>query len=429
MSRAIHPCASPLSGSLRVPGDKSISHRAFLFAALAEGESRIDEALSTGDVRATIGCLRALRIDVDLVEGQATVHGRGLRGLAAPARPLDCVRSGTTMRLLAGILAGQSFHSVLTGDEQLLRRPMHRVVEPLRRMGADITDTDGRAPLTIHGRLLHGIDHDLPVASAQVKSALLLAGLFADGQTTMRQPGPARDHTERLLAAMSADVDVDGLNVTVRPTQRLAPLIIRIPADVSSAAFPLVAATLVAGSRIVLVGVGVNPTRTGLLDVLAEMGADVRRENERVEGGEPVADLHVRSAGLRAATVGGATVVRMIDEFPALAVAATQARGETVVRNAGELRVKESDRIDTLAGELRTLGARIEARPDGFVIDGPTQLRAGVVDSHGDHRLAMALAVAGLVADGSVTIEDAKCTADSYPGFFEQMRTLGVNDD
>ncbi len=429
MSRVIHPCLSPLSGTLRVPGDKSISHRAFLFAALAEGESRIDEALFTGDVSATIGCLRALGSNIDITAGKATVDGSGIHGFAAPARALDCVRSGTTMRLLAGILAGQSFSTVLTGDEQLLRRPMQRVIEPLRRMGAEIRDTDGHAPLTVRNRQLHGIDYHLPVASAQVKSALLLAGLSADGPTTVRQPGPARDHTERLLSAMGADIGIDGLDITVRPTQRLAPLATRIPSDISSAAFPLVAATLIAESQIVLVGVGVNPTRTGLLDVLDGMGADIQQQNERIEGGEPVADLLVRSAGLRAATVGGETVVRMIDEFPILAVAATQALGETVVRDARELRVKESDRIGALASELRTLGARIETRPDGFTVCGPTKLHTGVVDSHGDHRLAMALSIAGLIADGPVTIENAECAADSYPNFFEQMQMLGVNDD
>lgn len=429
MSRAIHPCTSPLFGTLRVPGDKSISHRSFLFAALAEGESRIEGALSTGDVTATIGCLRALGVDIDITGARAIVHGRGQRGFAAPARPLDCVRSGTTMRLLAGILAGQSFDSILAGNEQLLRRPMRRVVEPLRRMGADIDDTDGRAPLIVHGRLLHGANHALAVASAQVKSALLLAGLFANGPTTVRQPGAARDHTERLLAAMGANIDVNGLDVTILPTQRLTPLVGRIPADFSSAAFPIVAATLITGSRVVLTNVGINPTRTGLLDALARMGAVVRAENERVAAGEPAADLYVESAALRATTVDGETVVRMIDEFPVFAVAATQAHGETIVRDARELRVKESDRIDVLVSELRKLGARIEGCADGFIVDGPTRLHGGVVDSHGDHRLAMALSVAGLVADGPATIKDAKCVGDSYPGFFEQMRALGATDD
>lgn len=429
MTRAIHPCRSPLVGSLRVPGDKSISHRAFLFAALAEGKSRITGALATGDVEATIGCVRALGSDVELDAGGATVRGRGLRGLSAPERPLDCRRSGTTMRLLTGILAGQAFGSILTGDEQLRRRPMRRAVDPLQRMGADITDTDGCAPLTIRGRPLHGTDYRLPVASAQVKSALLLAGLTADGATIARQPGPARDHTERLLAAMGAKINMDGLAITVYPVPRLLPVVLRVPGDLSSAAFPIVAATLVPGSQLVLANVGVNPTRTGLLDVLSAMGANIRCEDDRVDCGEPAANLHIGRAELHATTVSGQTVVRMIDEFPILAVAATQADGETVVRDAGELRVKESDRIEALATELRALGARIETRTDGFSIEGPTRLRAGVVKSHGDHRLAMALTVAGLVADGPVVIEDAACAADSYPGFFEEMRALGVDDD
>jgi len=429
VTRTIHPSRSPLTGALRIPGDKSISHRAFLLAALADGDSRIAGALTAGDVEATIGCLRSLGIDLSLDGSAATVHGRGLEGLRPAERPLDCFRSGTTLRLLAGILAGRSFHSVLTGDTQLRRRPMRRVVEPLRRMSADIADTDGHAPLAIRGRRLRGIDYALPVASAQVKSALLLAGLTADGATIVRQPGPARDHTERLLAAMGARIETDGLLVAVHPTQSLTPLRLQVPGDLSSATFPLVAASLLPDSDLVLSGVGVNPTRTGLFDVLIEMGADIQRTNERVETGEPLADLHVRGAALRATTISGQTVVRMIDEFPVLAVAATQASGKTVVRDAAELRVKESDRIEAVAAELRAVGANVEARADGFAIEGPTQLHGGRVSSHGDHRLAMALTVAGLIADGPVVIEDAECAADSYPGFFEELRALGVDND
>lgn len=425
MTRTIHPSRSPVKDTLQIPGDKSISHRAFLLAALADGESRIAGALTTGDVKATIGCLRGLGINLSLDGSAATVHGCGLDGLQPVKGPLDCCRSGTTMRLLAGILAGRSFDTILSGDTQLRRRPMRRVVEPLRRMGADITDTEGRAPLRIRGRQLRGIDYTLPVASAQVKSALVLAGLTASGATIVRQPGPARDHTERLLAAMGATIETDGLEVTVHPGQSLTPLRLQVPGDLSSAAFPIVAATLLPGSDLALPGIGVNPTRAGLLDVLNEMGADIQRANERAETGEPVADLHVRWAALRATEISGQTVVRMIDEFPVLAVAATQACGTTVVRDAAELRVKESDRIEALSIELRALGARIESCADGFAIEGPSQLHGGRVDSHGDHRLAMALTVAGLIADGPVILEDASAAADSYPGFFEQMRCLG----
>jgi len=333
------------------------------------------------------------------------------------------------MRLLAGILAAQEFDSVLIGEPQLARRPMRRVVEPLRQMGAGISDTDGHAPLRIDGRRLRGIVHELSVASAQVKSAILLAGLTAEGSTTVREPGPSRDHTERMLIAMGADITTLDLTVVLHPTDQLSPLSLHVPGDMSSAAFLVVAAILVPGSQITIVDVGVNPTRVGLLDTLVAMGADIRIDNKHTEGGEPIADLTIRGSELRGGTVEGNTVVRMIDEFPVLAVAATQAHGVTVVRDAGELRVKESDRIDSVVRELRTLGAHIEARKDGFVVEGPTRLRGGIVDSHGDHRLAMALTVAGLVTDDPVTVQRAECADDSYPGFIGQMRALGADYD
>ena len=472
----------PLRGRARVPGDKSISHRALLIGSLADGVSHVSGFLPSGDCLATLDCMRALGIEVETQDPTTlTIHGRGPRGLRPPAGGtavrLNCARSGTTMRLLAGILAGQTFASTLTGDEQLLRRPMRRITDPLRSMGAHIEDTEGRAPLHIHGRRLHGHDHALAVASAQVKSALLLAGLYADGPTVVRQPGPARDHTERMLAAMGAAIDVDGLIATLSPSPSLSPLSLRVPGDVSSAAFPLVAAALVPGSEVTIEGVGVNPTRTGLLDVLRGMGAEITmtasggtgeqgdkgtgrqgdketpttdgrmgqgdgirsrdfpiapgiggREHGREYGGEPVADITVRASELHGVEIGGHTVVRMIDEFPVLAVAATQARGETRVRDAAELRVKETDRIAVVSGELRKMGARIEPLPDGFVIQGPTPLRGRVVDSHNDHRLAMALAVAALVAEGETVIEGAACVSDSFPGFVELMQGLTGNE-
>jgi len=332
------------------------------------------------------------------------------------------------MRLLAGILAGQDFDSVLSGDPQLLARPMRRVVEPLRAMGADIRDTDGHGPLVIHGSKLRGGEHTLAVASAQVKSALLLAGLSADRPVTVQQPAPSRDHTERMLKAMGVDVCTTGLAVTLTPPAGpLAPLTLTVPGDISSAAFPLVAALLVPDSEIALTGVNTNWTRTGLLDVLAAMGAEIALTHENEQGGEPVADLVVRSASLTGMEIGGDTVVRMIDEFPVLAVAATQARGTTVVRDARELRVKETDRIATVVAELRKLGAQIEAQDDGFIVTGPTRLHGALVNSHGDHRLGMALAVAGLVAEGETVIEDAERIADSFPGFVGIMRALGGN--
>jgi 3-phosphoshikimate 1-carboxyvinyltransferase len=418
--------ASALRGRTRVPGDKSLSHRAVLLGALACGASQVNGFLPAGDCRATVACVRALGVEV--TEHNATtltIHGRGRRGLRAPEAPLDCVRSGTTMRLLTGILAGQRFDSVLTGAPQLRRRPMRRITEPLQAMGADVSDTDGHAPLTVHGGELRGAEHHLAIASAQVKSALLLAGLNADGATTVHQPGPARDHTERLLQAMGADLTVDGLSVTLCPSH-LQPLTFNIPGDLSSAAFLLVAATLLPGSELTLLDVGLNPTRTGLLDVLRGMGADLESTPLHDEAGEPVGDLIVRAAPLHGTTIAGETVVRMIDEFPVLAVAATQAQGTTVVRDAAELRVKETDRIGRVVDALRTLGARIEGRSDGFVVEGPTPLHGGTVDSGGDHRLAMALTIAGLLADAPVVVQNTDCIADSFPGFAEMLGALGA---
>jgi 3-phosphoshikimate 1-carboxyvinyltransferase len=413
-----------------VPGDKSISHRAVLLGALAEGASRITGFLPSGDCMATLACVRALGIEVEAHDRTTvTVYGRGLRGLRPPTGALHCSRSGTTMRLLTGILSGQSFGCTLTGDPQLLRRPMRRVVEPLRHMGAEIKTANGRAPLSICGRRLRGHDHSLAVASAQVKSALLLAGLDADGPTVVRQPGPARDHTERMLEAMGASIETAGLDVILAPSPSLSPLSLQVPGDISSAAFLLVAAALVPGSEITVESVGINPTRTGLLEVLRAMGAEISLERAREEGSEPVADVTVRSSYLAGVEVGDGTVVRTIDEFPALAVAATQARGTTVVRDAAELRVKETDRIATVVSGLRALGARIEPQPDGFVVEGPARLKGAVVDSHGDHRLAMALAMAGLVAEGEVVIKNASCIDDSFPGFVKVMRMLGADID
>ena len=418
MSQMTIGAAGPLRGRICVPGDKSISHRALLLGALADGASRVTNFLPSGDCLATLACLRALGVKVESHSATTlTIHGRGLYGLVAPDQPLDCGRSGTTIRLLAGILAGQPFKSTLTGDPQLLRRPMQRIVKPLRQVGAEIEDSDGCAPLTIHGRPLRGHDHTLSIASAQVKSALLLAGLYADGPTLVRQPGPARDHTERMLSAMGADIDTVGLTVTLHPSSPLSPLSLTIPGDISSAAFPLVAATLAPNSKITVANVGTNPTRTGLLDVLGAMGAKITLENERRQGDEPLADVTVSTAELHGVEIGGETVVRMIDEFPVLAVAATQAHGATIVRDATELRVKETDRIATTAAELRKLGAQIEPRPDGFIVHGPTPLRGTTVHSHGDHRLAMALVVAGLIAAGKTIVQDLTCIADSFPGF------------
>jgi len=423
----VRPC-SLLRGSATVPGDKSISHRALLLGAIAQAVSTVRNWLPAADCQATRNALSALGVTVEQVSPtDLLVHGVGLWGLKPPIAPIDCQGSGTTIRLLAGVLAGQPFTSTLDGHSGLRRRPMERIAVPLREMGAAVETHDGRPPVTITGGNLRGVDYRLPVASAQVKSAILLAGLYAEGQTVVRQPGPSRDHTERMLRAQGVDIEAWEDVITLTPnTQPLAPCSLTIPGDISSAAFPLVAASLVPEADVVLQGVGVNSTRTGLLDVLDEMGAEIAWLNQTGQGGEPVADLAVRSGRLRGVTVSGEVVVRMIDEFPILAVAATQAQGETLVRNARELRVKETDRIAAIVTELRALGASIEERDDGFLVEGPSRLRGARVHSHGDHRLAMALVVAGLIAERETIVEEAEVIADSFPGFVSLMRELGA---
>jgi 3-phosphoshikimate 1-carboxyvinyltransferase len=429
-----------LRGTVGVPGDKSISHRALMLGALAEGTSRVEGFLPSGDCLATLACLRQLGVQIEhSTTGAATslvIQGRGLRGLRSSEAELDCGRSGTTMRLLAGILAGQYFDTVLSGAPQLLRRPMRRITDPLRRMGARIRDTGGHAPIFIDAvEGLRGGDYELAVASAQVKSALLLAGLFAGEPLAVSLPGPARDHTERMLAAQIeprqaalAPLTFDATFARLDPSGigRLRAIDRVVPGDISSAAFPLVAALLLPDSEVTLTDIGINPTRTGLLDVLSSMGADISLDHVRDQGGEPVADLTIRYSALTGTEVAGDTVVRMIDEFPILSLLATQARGTTVVRDAEELRVKETDRILNVVTELRKLGAVIEARPDGFVVEGPTQLQGAEVDSQGDHRLAMTLSIAGLIAEGETTVLGAECIPDSFPGFVETMQLLGA---
>jgi len=435
----IRPQTTPLSGTITVPGDKSISHRAVMLAAIAEGTSAIRNWLPAGDTIATLEAMRAMGVRVE-VERRSTqawdlrIEGRGLRGLRWPPRPLDCRNAGTCMRLLAGIMVGQSFPSVLDGSDQLRQRPMRRITGPLQQMGANITSADGRAPLSIQPAVLQGIEFRLNVASAQVKSAILLAGLYAEGETRVYQPGPARDHTERMLAAMGLGVAVDRDWISLPAAQpstvdrrQLAPLDLTVPGDISSAAFPLVAAATVPHSHITVTNVGVNDTRTGILDMLAAMGARFSLNNERVTGGEPAADLTFSFDELHSAGVSGTTVVRGIDEIPVWAVAATQAAGASAVRDAAELRVKEVDRIGILAGELRRMGVNVSERPDGFTVAGPTRLDGAAVDSHGDHRLGMALAIAGLVAHGQTLVHDAGCIADSFPGFVETMQALGAH--
>lgn len=420
-----------LTGACSVPGDKSISHRAVMFGAIAEGDTHVRNFLDGGDCRSTIEVMRSLGVQIDVITPtELIVHGRGLDGLQEPTDVLDCGNSGTTIRLLTGLLVGQRFTSFLNGTAQIRRRPMGRIVRPLRGMGADIMGRQNGeyAPLGIRPARLSGMEYTMPVASAQVKSCLLLAGLYAHGLTLIIEPGPARDHTERMLAAMGAPIAVYGAKISSeRPQSPLKALDLTVPGDMSSAAFLLVAGAITPGSHVTIRGVGVNPTRIGIVNALMEMGASIAFENQREEGGEPVADLIVAASTLRGATFGGEQIVTMIDELPILAVAATQAEGRTVVRDAHELRVKETDRIATTVSELRKLGARIEPTADGFIIDGPTPLIGAPVESHDDHRLAMAMTIAGLVAGGQTVVHGAEVTGDSFPSFEVTLQALGAD--
>jgi len=418
------PTLHPLRGSLRVPADKSISHRAAILAAIADGDTRIENFLPSETTHATLDCLRALGAEIETRDATTLiVHGRGLRELREPNGILFCKGSGTTIRLLAGLCAGQNFLSILDGTPALKRRPMARVVEPLRAMGATTLgrDNDRFPPLAIRGGALRGIEYTMNVASAQVKSAILLAALFADSPTIVREPSLSRDHTERMLRAFGGEIKILNSKFVIQfePTSelRIPNYEFRIPADFSSAAFFIVAALIVPQSELRIENIGVNETRTGMLDALARMDASLKLENMREESGEPIADVIARFSELRATEIAGDEVPRMIDEFPIFAIAATQARGETLVRDARELRVKESDRIATLAQELRKMGAQIEEREDGFVIAGPTPLRGARVHAHNDHRLAMSLAIAALIARGETIIEGWECVADSFPNF------------
>ena len=415
-----------LVGHVAVPGDKSISHRAVLIGALCEGETRIAGFGRSGDTESTLAAVRALGVevvddDVDTIR----VHGVGLRGLAAPSQALDCGNAGTLMRLLAGILAGQSGRFSLVGDESLSSRPMERVAEPLRRMGARVETTDGHAPLVVQGAALQAIDYELPVPSAQVKSAILLAGVLAEGSTTVVEPLPTRDHTERLLEQAGARVTRRPRSVSVEPAPQLTLGEVAIPGDFSSAAPLLVAAAIVPGSQLTIHGVGLNPRRTGLLNVLERMGARIAIYNRRLVGGEPAGEVEMRSSELVGTSVSAAEVPTLVDELPLLAFAACHARGVTVIRGAAELRVKESDRIETVVEELRRIGAHIRATRDGFRIRGvPARLRGGVVDTRGDHRLAMLGAVAGVSSREGVELRGADAVETSFPGFFDILGQL-----
>jgi 3-phosphoshikimate 1-carboxyvinyltransferase len=416
-----------LVGHIAVPGDKSISHRALLIGALCDGETRVRGFGRSGDTESTLSAVRSLSVDVeDVAEDELLVHGVGLRGLQPPEQPIECGNAGTLLRLLTGIIAGQRGRFALTGDESLRSRPMDRVAEPLTRMGAHIETTDGRAPLVVEGSdALRGIEYRLPVASAQVKSALLLAGVNAHGTTTVIEPSPTRDHTELMLSAAGARVHVRPRSISVEPASRMRLAEVVVPGDFSAAAPFLVAATLLAGSELTIHDIGLNPRRTGLLDVLERMGARISVFNRRKLGGEWVGDVDARSAELTGTEIEPGEVPLLVDELPLFALAAAFARGSSRVHGAGELRVKETDRIETVTDALRSLGVRMRASDDGFEVRGvPSRPRGGAMRSNGDHRVAMLGAVAGLVSREGVDVGGAEAVAISFPGFFDLLESV-----
>jgi len=414
-------------GEISVGGDKSITHRGLILGSLAEGVTVLKGYSRGRDCASTLELLKTMGIDIVETDGILTVTGRGRFGLTEPDNILDCGNSGTTMRLFAGVLAGQDFFTVLTGDASLRKRPMDRVINPLRQMGAEIRARAlGRfAPLCITGRNLTGLNYEMPIASAQVKSAILLAGLHARGETIVREPILTRDHTERMLEYLGADIErTDGHVIRVSGGRRMKGREITVPGDISSAAFFLVLAAIAEDAEVRITGVGVNPNRTGILDALRAMGADICVANPRLMGNEPVADLVVKNSRLKAVTLSGNIIPRVIDEIPVLAVAATQAEGKTVIRDAGELRIKETDRIRAIFEGLRKMGAAVKEDREGLTIEGPVRLRAADCASFDDHRIALSLTVAGLIAEGETVIRNAECVAISFPEFAEKVRAL-----
>ncbi len=415
-----------LRGEICVPGDKSISHRSIMFGSLADGITRVSGFLQGEDNYSTFKAFQSMGVEIsDLGNGNLEISGVGLHGLQEPGDVIDCGNSGTTMRLMTGLLSGQDFFSVLSGDQYLRKRPMRRVVTPLNTMGARIAGRNNGelAPLAIQGGGLKGITYTSPVASAQVKSALILAGLYAAGETTIREPHLSRDHSERMLRCFGADLKSFDGGVTITPGNNLEAREIEVPGDISSAAFFLVAGLIVPNSELLVRNVGINPTRSGIIDILLEMGGHLELLNQRDASGEPVADILVKSSRLKGVEIGGAVVPRAIDEFPVISVAAACAEGTTVIRDAEELRVKETDRIAAMVEELSVLGAEIEPTEDGMVVEGVERFTGGSVKSHGDHRIAMSAAIAALGADGEVTIADTDCTETSFPGFWGLLQS------
>ena len=415
-----------LKGEVKIPGDKSISHRAVMLGALAKGTTKITDFLQGADCLSTMECFRRMGIQIQNTSGEVLVHGQGLHGLAAPSDLLNVGNSGTTIRLLSGILAPQPFSATLTGDASIQTRPMKRVMEPLSQMGAKIESLSGNgcAPLRISGTPLKGIHYKTPVASAQVKSCILFAGMYADGATTVTEPVLSRDHSERMLEHFGARLTREGTAVTIQPEPQLAAKEIPVPGDISSAAYFIAAAALVPHSEILIRNVGINPTRSGMLEVCRAMDADIQYLNERDDSGEPTADLLVRSSSLKGTVIEGAVIPALIDELPVLAVMAAFAKGETIIRNAEELKVKESDRIAVMVENLSAMGADITGTPDGMIIRGGPALHGAEIHTYKDHRIAMSFAVAALAAEGTTHIEDADCVNISYPDFYGDLQRL-----
>lgn len=410
-------------GQIKVPGDKSISHRAVMLGSLANGVTEISGFLKGADCLSTIDCFRKMGIDIDINGENVTVHGNGLRGLKKPDEMLYTGNSGTTTRLLCGILAGQNFDTSITGDASIQKRPMGRVVQPLSMMGAKIENE--YCPLYITGTKLHGIDYKMPVASAQVKTAIILAGLYADGETVIHEIEKSRDHTELMLSAMGADLTVDNLDITVKPTNDLTAVNVDVPGDISSAAFFLVLGAIMPNSQITVTNVGINPTRTGIINVLKDMGADITLENVHTSAGETVADITVRSSSLKGTTVGGDIIPRLIDELPIIAVAAVFADGQTVIKDAQELKVKETNRIRAVVDEFNKCGIAITETDDGMIINGGKSIHGADFKTYGDHRMAMSLTVLAQLADCESTLDDSDCACVSYPTFFDDFYKLG----
>ena len=415
-----------IKGRLRVPGDKSISHRAVMFGAISKGITNIKGFLTGADCISTISIFKKMGIDIEIQNTAVTVKGKGLYGLSNPGEILDCGNSGTTTRLVSGILSAQNFTSVLTGDKSIQKRPMNRIIAPLTLMGADIKSNNGFAPLTITGSSLHGIEYNSPVASAQVKSAILLAGLYADSPTTVIEPAKSRDHTELMLKKFGANLNTTKTSATINPFKELFATDIDVPSDISSAAFFMAGATLVPDSELILENVGINPTRDGVIKVLKDMGANIEIINSNDEF-EPVADIKVSYSRLHATTIGGDIIPTLIDELPLLAAVASMAEGKTIIKDATELKVKESNRIKVMCEELSKLGVNVVETEDGMEIEGTNKLPGNVtISTHDDHRIAMTFAILGLISDGEIKLDNKNCVEISYPGFFDDLRKVNI---